>query len=254
MQLLSHIALSRDFFKNSLIDLGLVCLRVEHSSSLLLRFGTFFSNLVAIGRSHLLHVARVGEVSRLRHVLLQSNFAGLSKSVQSVHCLIDLASFAVVRRLFDCVVDFLRILVDENSEHLLSVGFLTVFSLGFSVDDNFLSSHGLRSLHHLLRHRVVQLLHVTISSDEHLLGHDLLLLCLVGETLGVEELVLESRLATELAHHTGINKNWCGIHHHCLLTVLSWSTELRLHGILVITLSGHDVLLHLTTIHHGRCH
>ena len=160
--------------------------------------------------------------------------------------------------MFDGVVNLLSILVDENCEHFLRVGLLTILGLGLSVYHNLLSSHSLRRLHHLGlwhgAHRIVQLLHVAITSDKHLLSNHLLLLSLIGETLCIEELIWNARLASILIHHVGVNEYWSALHEHCLLVILSRRIELRLSCVLVVTLSRHNVLLHLTSVHHGRCH
>jgi len=101
---------------------------------------------------HLLHASRVLLMLHLLRllVLCESDLAGLDESVEGVHSLLHLASFTVVRGLLNGVVDFWRVLVDEDCEHLLSVGLLAIFSLGLSVYHNLLSPQSLRGLHHLL--------------------------------------------------------------------------------------------------------
>lgn len=181
----------------------------------------FVGNLIALLHRlrHLLHV--VHQLNRLWCVLLEPNLSSLSQSVESVHRLFDLSSFTEVRGLLDCIVNLLRVLVDEDREHFLRVGLLTIFGLSLSVDHNLLRSNSLWLLHHLwLRHSshwVVQLLHVSVSIDHHLLSNYLLLLrSLIRETLSIEELILNSRLTTVLIHHVGINKNRCSTHDHGL--------------------------------------
>ena len=206
---------------------------------------------------HLLHECRVLHLVWLSDVLLESDLTCLGQSVQGVHGLFNLPCVTIVRGLLNRIVDLLGVLIDKDGENLLRVGLLSIFSLGLSVYHNLLSSHGLWSLHHLclhLAHWVVKLLHVAVASDQHLWCDDLLLLSLIGEALCIEELILDSRLTCILTHEAWVDKDRSCIHQHCLLAILSWCTELRLSRILIESLSRHDVLLHLTSIHHSRCH
>ena len=158
----------------------------------------------------------------------------------------------------------MSVLVDEDCEHFLRVLFLTVRCLGLSINHDLLSCHSLWSLlHHLLlllhvAHGVVELLHVWVVPDKHLLSHTLHLLSLVWEALtrsgSIEELVLDARLTTIWRlQQIRVDKNWSSVHQHSLLTVLPGRVELG-PRILIKASSRLSNVLHLAWVQHRRSH
>ena len=194
---------------------------------------------------------------RILEALIDSDLARHLERLEGVHGLINLTSVAEIRCLLDGLLHLGRVLVDENSQRLLSFLSLAISSLGLGIDDDLLGGHSLsRLLHNLLleaAHLVVEL-HLLIVPDKHLRSHNLLL-CLFWESLTrslVEELVLETGLATKgRLQHGRVHKNWSALHEHSLLAFLPILVELGL-GILVKSWVRN--ILHLIWVHEGRGH